>query len=67
MKVHLKFDYTQLTKKILQDKLAELGYKFAILGFGEFDFLESVPDEKIKEITAVFESYGTAPNMYSPR
>ena len=58
MKVYLKFDYTQLTKKVLQDKLIELGYKYNIVGFGEFDFLENIPDEKVKEITAVFEEYG---------
>jgi len=58
MKVYLKFDYNQLTKKVLQDKLSELGYKFNIVGFGEFDFLENIPDEKVKEITSVLEEYG---------
>lgn len=58
MKVYLKFDYNLLTRKILQEKLSELGYKFNIIGFGEFDFLENVPDEKMSEITAVFHEYG---------
>ncbi len=58
MKVYLKFDYNQLTRKVLKEKLAELGYKFNLVGFGEFDFLETIPDEKITEITAIFQEYG---------
>ena len=58
MKVYLKFDYAHLTKKIVQEKLLELGYKFNIIGFGEFSFLEKIPAEKIKEITALFNEYG---------
>ncbi len=58
MKVYLKFDYNQLTKKVLQDKLAELGYKFNIVGLGEFDFLENIPVEKVTEIIAVLNEYG---------
>lgn len=58
MKVYLKFDYNILTKKIIQEKLAELGCKYTIAGFGEIDFLENIPDEKINELSAKFESYG---------
>lgn len=58
MKVYLKFDYVQLTKKIVQDRLSELGYKFNIVGFGEFNFLEKVPTSKMDELTSVFKEYG---------
>ena len=58
MKIYLKFDYAQLTKKIVQEKLSELGYKFNIIGFGEFNFLEKIPTDKIDEITSVFNEYG---------
>ncbi|MBC5863464.1 helix-turn-helix domain-containing protein [Flavobacterium turcicum] len=58
MKVYLKFDYVQLTKKIVQDRLTELGYKFNIIGFGEFNFLEKVPTAKMDELTSVFREYG---------
>ncbi len=58
MKVYLKFDYVQLTKKIVQDRLTELGYKFNIVGFGEFNFLEKVPTAKMDELTSVFKEYG---------
>ena len=58
MKVYLKFDYNILTKKIIQEKLSELGCKYNIAGFGEIDFLENIPDEKINELSAKLESYG---------
>ncbi len=58
MKIHLKFDYAQLTKKIIQEKLSDLGYKFNIIGFGEFNFLEKVPLAKMEELTAIFKEYG---------
>ncbi|GEC79536.1 hypothetical protein FAQ01_24060 [Flavobacterium aquatile] len=58
MKVYLKFDYNILTKKIIQEKLSELGCKYTIAGFGEIDFLENIPDEKINDLSAKFESYG---------
>ena len=58
MKIHLKFDYALLTKKIIQEKLTDLGYKFSIIGFGEFNFLEKVPSAKMEELTTVFKEYG---------
>ncbi|MFV8370248.1 helix-turn-helix domain-containing protein [Flavobacterium sp. LB2R40] len=58
MKVYLKFDYAQMTKKIIQEKLSELGYKFNMIGFSELNFSEKVPSGKIDEITCVFKEYG---------
>lgn len=58
MKVYLKFNYNQLTKKIIYEKLTEFGYKFEIIGFGEFDFLETIPEEKIQKITTILGEYG---------
>lgn len=58
MKAFLKFDYNQLTKKILEDKLTSLGYKFSILGFGEIEFHENVPVDKIEELRNDFLNYG---------
>lgn len=58
MKIYLKYNYPQLTKKILQDQLSELGYKFKINGFGEFVFLERIPSEKMKQLTEKFQEYG---------
>lgn len=58
MKVYLKFDYVQMTKKIVQEKLSEMGYKFNLIGFSELNFLEKLPSVKIDEITSVFKEYG---------
>lgn len=58
MKVYLKFDYNILTKKIIQEKLSELGYKYSIAGFGEIDFLENISDEKMKELSSKLDLYG---------
>ena len=58
MKAFLKFDFTVLTKKILEEKLSELGFKFIITGFGEVEFLDAIPNEKLEEITSALHSYG---------
>jgi AraC-like DNA-binding protein len=58
MKVYLKFDYAQMTKKIVQEKLSELGYKFSIIGFGELNFNEKIPTKNFNEITNIFNEYG---------
>lgn len=58
MKVNLKFDYSKLTKKVIEDNLSELGLKYSFTGFGEFDFLENITNEKIDELTSIFDEYG---------
>ena len=58
MKAFLKFDFNVLTKKLLEEKLTSFGVKFSVTGFGEIEFLETIPENKIEEITSVFNSYG---------
>jgi AraC-like DNA-binding protein len=58
MKAFLKFDFKVLTQTILEEKLAEMGIKFSITGFGEVEFLDAVSDEKLQEITSVFNHFG---------
>jgi AraC-like DNA-binding protein len=58
MKAFLKFDYNQLTKKFLEDKLTHFGYKFSVLSFGEIEFYENVPEDKIEELRNEFLNYG---------
>lgn len=58
MKAFLKFDYTQLTKKILDDKLSVFGYQYSIIGFGEIEFLETVPEDKIELLRDDLANYG---------
>lgn len=58
MKAFFKFDFTILTKKFLEEKLSSFGLKYTITGFGEVEFLENIPDEKIEEITSLLNEYG---------
>ncbi|WP_333696616.1 helix-turn-helix domain-containing protein [Flavobacterium sp.] len=58
MKAFLKFDIPLLTKKVLEEKLTDFGYKFNVVGFGEIEFLESIPQEKLEEITLLMKEYG---------
>lgn len=58
MKAFIKFDINILTKKLLEDLIEPFGIKFRVIGFGEIEFLENVPEEKIDEITIVLNEYG---------
>lgn len=58
MKAFLKFDYNQLTKKVLEDKLSNFNLKYNIIGFGEIEFMEAVPEETLEILRAEFERYG---------
>ncbi|HRE76966.1 MAG TPA: AraC family transcriptional regulator [Flavobacterium sp.] len=58
MKAFLKFDFNILTKKILEQKLSELGLKPMILSFGEIEFSENISAEKLQEMTIMLNEYG---------
>ncbi len=58
MKAFIKFDINIVTKKLLEDLLNPFQIKFRIIGFGEIEFLEKIPQEKIEEITKVLNEYG---------
>lgn len=58
MKAFLKFDFPVLTKKVLEEKLAEFDCKFAVIGYGEIEFLENIPDEKLEKITILLNEFG---------
>lgn len=58
MKAFIKFDINVLTKKLLENLLTPFDIKFRIIGFGEIEFLEKVPQEKIEELTIVLNAYG---------
>ncbi|KGO87702.1 helix-turn-helix domain-containing protein [Flavobacterium suncheonense] len=58
MKAFLKFDFTTLTQKVLEEKLGECNIKFTVTGFGEVEFLEHLSPEKLEEITALLNRYG---------
>ena len=58
MKTFIKFDLNILTKKLLEDIINPFGVKFRVVGFGEIEFLENVPQSKIDEITTILNEYG---------
>lgn len=58
MKAYLKFDFTKLATLFLEEKLSDFGYKYKILNFGEIEFLDSIPEDKLTEITQLLNSYG---------
>lgn len=58
MKIFTKFDYNTVCKKVLDEKLQKLGVKYRIVAFGEVEFLEKIPTDKMKELRADLEDYG---------
>ena len=58
MKVFVKFDFNHICSKVISEKLDELDLKYAILGFGEIEFLEKLSDEKMDSFNKVLENYG---------
>lgn len=58
MKVFIKFDFNTVCKKILKEKLDECEIKHRILGFGEVEFLERVPPEKLNLFSKSLDLYG---------
>jgi AraC-like DNA-binding protein len=58
MKAYLKFDFTKLATSFLEEKLSHFGYKYKIASFGEIEFLEPIPEDKLNEITQLLNTYG---------
>ena len=58
MKVFVKFDFNAVCTKILEEKLSESSLKFKVLAFGEIEFLESVPNEKMNLFIESIRPYG---------
>src|SRR5690606_10130917 len=57
MTLHLKFDFNAICKKVLDDKLKEHQIKHRIVGFGEVDILEKLPEEKLKNLSDALKEY----------
>lgn len=58
MKIFIKFDFNRLSTRVIDDKLQELGVKYRMLNFGEIEFLEKVPEEKLKAFDKILDEYG---------
>ena len=58
MKIFIKFDFTILSTRFIEDKLNELGIKYRMLNFGEIEFLEKVPQDKLSAFYKILDDYG---------
>ena len=58
MKIFTKFDYNTVCKKVLEDKLGNLDLRYRIIAFGEVEFLEKIPSEKMILLKKDLEEYG---------
>lgn len=58
MKIFIKFDFTAICNKVIEERLSEIDIKYKILGFGEIEFLEKITDKKLKELNDSLNIYG---------
>ncbi|MGC1630714.1 MAG: AraC family transcriptional regulator, partial [Gelidibacter sp.] len=58
MKIFIKFDFTTLSSRFIDDKLREIGIKYRMLNFGEIEFLEKVPEDKLQAFDNILDDYG---------
>ncbi|QNM84959.1 helix-turn-helix transcriptional regulator [Polaribacter pectinis] len=59
MKIFIKFDFTAICNKVLEEKLEELGVKYRALSFGEIEFLEKISKEKLNSLNEALGEYGS--------
>ncbi|MGQ7946859.1 helix-turn-helix domain-containing protein [Flavobacterium sp. WC2509] len=58
MKIFIRFDFNKICNKILEEKLEEFQIKHRVLGFGEVEFLEKIPAEKLDLFSHSLNNYG---------
>jgi len=58
MKIFVKFDFSTVCNKILEEKLDETGLKYKIRSFGEVEFLENISKQDQKLISEKIRDYG---------
>jgi len=51
MKLHYKFDFIALCRKVLDDKLLEHNIKHRTLGFGEIELLEKLSEDRLEKFS----------------
>ncbi len=59
MKIFIKFDFTAICNKVIEEKLAELNVKYKTLSFGEIEFLENISKEKLDSLNDSLNEYGS--------
>jgi AraC-like DNA-binding protein len=57
MKLHVKFDFNAVCRKVLEEKLLEHDIKHKIIGFGEVELIGKISEEKLKNFTETLNVY----------
>jgi len=57
MKLHLKFDFNALCRKVLDDTLLKHNIKHKIIGFGEVELLEKLSAERLENFSNDLSDY----------
>lgn len=58
MKIFIKFDFTRICSKVIDEKLAALDIKYRMANFGEIEFLEKVSEDKLQAFDTILKDYG---------
>lgn len=58
MKMYVKFDFNTLCRKVLDEKLKELGLKYRLLNMGEVEIYESFTQDQHTNFKTSLEEYG---------
>lgn len=58
MKIFVKFDYSALCRKILEEQLATFKLRYRMLNFGEIEFLDPISKELKKDLSEKLAAYG---------
>ncbi|WP_100616043.1 helix-turn-helix domain-containing protein [Confluentibacter citreus] len=57
MKLHLKFDFNAICRKVLDEKLLEHNIKHKIIGFGEVKLLEKLSADRLESFSNDLKEY----------
>ncbi len=57
MKLHLKFDFNAVCRKVLDEKLLEHNIKHKIIAFGEVELLEKLSEERLEAFSSDLNDY----------
>ena len=58
MKIFVKFDFTRICNKVIEDTLHSLGIGYTIPSFGEIEIDDKASSESIKQLNERFAHYG---------
>ncbi|MBF8148363.1 helix-turn-helix transcriptional regulator [Winogradskyella sp. F6397] len=58
MKLFLKFDYTTVCNRVIEEQLKMFNFKYQQTAFGEIELLEKVTSKQLQEFNSSIENYG---------